>query len=449
MDLTEGLERLRATFASGKTADLAWREGQLDALLALLDAGQGELVGALAEDVGKPAIEAWATDVAASQGEVGLARAKLRDWAASRPAEVPPEWMPATASVEPQPLGLVLVVSPWNYPVQLLVQPLAAAIAAGNCVVVKPSELAPATSAVLAGLIRQHLDPDAVLAVEGGIPETTELLEQRFDHIFYTGSTEVGRVVMRAAAEHLTPVTLELGGKCPTYVHRSADLAEAGKRIAWGKFLNAGQTCLAPDYVLVDREVQDELVQSLVSAVARFYGEDPASSPDYGRIVNQRHVERLRSLRDAPGAGTVAVGGGDDVAERYVAPTVLVGTDPSSAIMGQEIFGPLLPVIAVDDEDAAVRFINARERALAAYVFAEDTAVVDRYIRRTTSGGVCVNAALLHNSAPDLPFGGVGPSGMGSYHGRHGFDRLSHLKSVLVRPSSAPIDHVMPPYPVL
>lgn len=449
MDVKTGLARLGATFRAGKTADLAWREAQLDALLALLDEGQGELMKALADDVGKPPVEAWATDIVVTRGEVALARQHLREWSAPRPATVPPEWQPATAAVVPQPLGTVLVIAPWNYPVQLLIEPLATAIAAGNCVVAKPSELAPATSAVLAAMLRERLDPDAVLVIEGGVAETTALLAERFDHIFYTGSTAVGRVVMRAAAEHLTPVTLELGGKCPTYVHASADIDEAGKRIAWAKFLNAGQTCLAPDYVLVDGPVRDQLVDVIATSVTRFYGDAPSLSPDFGRIVNERHVERLVALRDGDGAGRVVVGGQHDVAARFVAPTVLVDTDPTSSIMGEEIFGPLLPVLTVEGADEAIDFVNERERALAAYVFAEDEDVVERYVRETTSGGVCVNAALLHTSPPDLPFGGVGASGMGAYHGRWGFDRLSHLKSVLTRPASASIDHVMPPYPSL
>lgn len=413
----------------------------------MLDECQSELLAALAADLGKPAIEGWATDIAATRTEVALARNELRQWARPRSVEVEPEWMPSEAEIVPQPLGVVLVIAPWNYPVQLLVEPIATAIAAGNCVVAKPSELAPATSSLLAQLLRERLDPAAILVVEGGVEPTTQLLAEPFDHIFYTGSTNVGRVVMRAAAEHLTPVTLELGGKCPTYIDRSADVAEAAKRVAWAKFLNAGQTCLAPDYVLVDSTVADAFVDGVRAAIDHFYVGDPATSPDLGRIVNDGHFERLVKLRDGDGAGQIAIGGSDDPATRYIEPTVLLGTAPDAAIMGEEIFGPLLPVLPVAGLLDAIQFIDARPRALAAYVFAEDEAVADAFIDQTTSGGACVNAALVHAVPSDLPFGGVGASGMGAYHGRHGFDRLSHLKSVLRRASDASLDHVMPPYP--
>ena len=446
MALKDDLARLRGTFADGRTRSFVWREAQLDALTTMLDEHQSELVGSLAADLGKPAAEAVSTDIVPSRSEIMLARENLRQWAAPRVAEVTARWQPGHAEILPQPLGVVAVIAPWNYPVQLLLQPVAAALAAGNCVVAKPSELSPATSGLLSRLLREALDPDAFLVVEGGVPETTELLAEPFDHIFYTGSTAVGRIVARAAAEHLTPVTLELGGKCPSYVHRSAEPIESARRIAWGKCLNAGQTCLAPDYVLIDRPVRDAFIDGLQAAITGFYGPDPKSSPDFGRIVSDRHFSRLIALRDGTSAGTIVFGGDDDRTQRYVGPTVLVDPSPRSPIMTEEIFGPLLPVIAVDGIDEALSFVDARPQPLASYVYTNDETVADRWLTSTRSGGATVNAPLLHNTQPSMPFGGVGESGVGAYHGQYGFDRLSHLKSTFRRSLDAAMDFAMPPY---
>jgi len=294
--------------------------------------------------------------------------------------------------------------------------------------------------------VARHLDPDAVAVVEGGVPETTALLEERWDHIFYTGNGTVGRVVMTAAAKHLTPVTLELGGKSPAIVDRSADLDATARRLAFGKYTNAGQTCVAPDYVLVDRTVERPLAARLRDTVRDFYGADPRVSPDYGRMVNERHFRRVVELLDADGAGDIVFGGERDESARYVAPTALAGTDPSSRIMREEIFGPVLPIIAVDDLDEAITFVNGRDKPLALYVFAADTDVTDRVLAETTAGGVCVNATMFHLAVPGLPFGGVGESGMGAYHGRAGFDTFSHRKSVLVKGTRPDPSIAYPPY---
>ena len=338
---------------------------------------------------------------------------------------------------------MVLVIAPWNYPVQLLLVPVAGAIAAGNTVVMKPSEISAATSALLARLVPQYLDPSAVRLVEGGVPETTELLAQRFDHIFYTGNGTVGRVVMAAAARHLTPVTLELGGKSPVIVDRSANLKVAARRIAWGKWLNAGQTCIAPDYVLVDEQVRVEFLDQLDRAVTTFYGEDPHASPDYGRIVSDRHFDRLSALL---AGGTVATGGRTEPAERYIAPTVLVDVDPTSPLMSEEIFGPLLPVLGVASAHDAVDFVNGRDHPLALYVFAGDRSVVDDVLARTSSGGVTVNGTILHFTNPHLPFGGIGESGMGAYHGESGVRLFQHRKPVLTRGTALDPSLPYPPY---
>ena len=338
------------------------------------------------------------------------------------------------------------MIAPWNYPVQLLLSPIVAAVAAGNAVVAKPSELAPHASAALAALIADIGDP-AIAVVEGGVAETTELLAQRFDHILYTGNGRVARVVMRAAAEHLTPVTLELGGKSPAIVSRNANIEVAARRIAWGKYLNAGQTCIAPDYVLVEETVHDQFVAALGTSITEFYGDDPQQSPDYTRIVNSPHFHRLEKLLDS---GTVAVGGTTDADTRYIAPTVLTGVSADEPVMGEEIFGPILPVLKVQSLDDAVAFVNGRSadggKPLALYSFSESDSENDLVIGSVTSGGACVNGTLLHISNPNLPFGGVGESGMGAYHGKFGFDAFSHRRGVHTRSTKLDPSMMYPPY---
>lgn len=429
----EVVTRLRGAYNDGRTRPASWRRTQLTQLRALLAEGEDELLDALRLDLGKPSAEAYMAEIGFTTSEIRHMEAHLDGWMKPERVRVPWKQQPGKASVARQPLGVVLVIAPWNLPVHLTLSPMAAALAAGNCVVVKPSELAPRVSAVLARLIPRYLDQQAVQVVEGGVEETTRLLEQRFDHIFYTGSTDVGRIVMTAAARHLTPVTLELGGKSPVIVDREANLDVAARRIAWGRFANAGQACIAPDYVLVHRDVEQPLVERMVAAVRSFYGEDPSSSGDFARIVNDRHWRRLMDLLDAGGYGAVACGGHGDEALRFVAPTILTDVRPDAAVMASEIFGPILPVVAVDDVDDAISFVNEREKPLALYVFSEDPGVAERVVDQTSSGGVCVNGTIFQITVPELPFGGVGASGMGAYHGRYGFDTFSHRRGVLTR----------------
>jgi len=327
--------------------------------------------------------------------------------------------------------------------VQLLLSPLVGAVAAGNCAVLKPSEITPHVSAALAKLVPRYLDPSCVALVEGAVAETTALLEQRFDHIFYTGNGRVGRIVMEAAAKHLTPVTLELGGKSPCIVDETADLDVAARRIAWGKFLNAGQTCIAPDYVLVQADREEELVEKLERCVAEFYGEDPAKTDDYGRIVSPAHFRRLAGLLKD---GRIAFGGQTDEEQRYVAPTVLRDVSAEDPVMQDEIFGPILPVIAVKDLDDALEFVGERDKPLALYLFSSDKGAEQRVVEDTSSGGVCVNGTIWHIANPNLPFGGVGPSGQGAYHGRHTFETFSHRKSVVTKTTKIDPKVVYPPY---
>ncbi|MFJ8145669.1 aldehyde dehydrogenase family protein [Streptomyces sp. NPDC096048] len=426
--------RLRATFRTGRTKPVEWRTAQLHRLRALLTENGPELEAALHADLGKSAAEAQRTEIGFTVREIDHTLEHLAEWLRPESAPVPAHLgADATAWTQYDPLGVVLVIAPWNYPAQLLLAPVVGALAAGNAVVAKPSELAPATSAALARLLPRYLDTEAVAVVEGGVPETTALLAERFDHIFYTGNGTVGRIVMRAAAEHLTPVTLELGGKSPAFVDRDADLDVVAARLAGGKFLNAGQTCVAPDYVLTDPETAAALEPALVRAVEGLYGADPARSAEYARIVNERHFDRLTGLLDS---GRVVVGGGSDRAEKYIAPTVLADVAPGAPVMREEIFGPILPIVTVPGLDEAIDFVNDRDKPLALYVFSESDSTRERFAAETSSGGLGHGLPLAHLTVSDLPFGGVGESGMGNYHGRYSIETFSHRKAVLKKPLS-------------
>jgi aldehyde dehydrogenase (NAD+) len=444
LDARALVDALRAQFDSGRTRPLEWRKQQLRQITALMRENGDALVEAIRADFGKPELEAWATDISVVVQEAERTRKQLDRWTRPRRVKTPLPIQPARSKIVPEPLGVVLIIGPWNYPVQLLLWPLVGAIAAGNCVVLKPSEVTPNVSALLADLVGRYLDPDCVRLVEGGVPETSELLAQRFDHIMYTGNGSVARIVMQAAAKHLTPVTLELGGKSPCLVDASADLDVAGRRIAWGKFLNAGQTCIAPDYVLVEESVEQPLLESIRKATTEFYGENPKATSDFGRIVNVRHHRRLAAL--LKDAGDVYMGGELDEEDRYVAPTILRNVDPDSAVMQEEIFGPILPVIPVKSMDEAVDFVSARDKPLALYLFTTRAAVETKVVERTSSGGVCVNAAIWHVANHHLPFGGVGPSGMGAYHGKSTFDAFSHHKPVLTKSTKMDLKAMYPPY---
>ncbi|MEU7065675.1 aldehyde dehydrogenase family protein [Streptomyces sp. NPDC046161] len=425
--------RLRAAFDTGRTKCLAWRTGQLEALRTLLTERGDELAAALHADLGKSRAEAYRTEIDFTVREIDHTLEHLAEWLRPQPAPVPERLAPAVAHTVQDPLGVVLVIAPWNYPVQLLLSPVVGALAAGNCVVAKPSELAPATSRAVADLLPRYLDREAVAVVEGAVAETTELLAQRFDHIFYTGNGRVGRVVMRAAAENLTPVTLELGGKSPAFVDRDTDLGVVAARLASTKFMNAGQTCVAPDYVLTDPETARELEKALAEALRAMYGDDPATSPDYGRIINERHFDRLTGLL---GSGRTVTGGTHDRADRYIAPTVLAEVASDSPVMREEIFGPILPVVEVAGLDEAIAFIRDRDKPLALYAFTESDTTRRRLTRETSSGGLTFGLPVAHLTISDLPFGGVGESGMGSYHGRYSLETFSHRKAVLDKPLS-------------
>ncbi|MFJ8109009.1 aldehyde dehydrogenase family protein [Streptomyces sp. NPDC096132] len=443
----ETVTRLRAAFATGRTRPLSWRKAQLRALRTLLTDHRAEFAAALHADLGKSRTEAHLTETGFVVKEIDHTLRHLDRWLRPRRVPVPLTLAPARARTVREPLGTVLIISPWNYPLMLALAPLVGALAAGNCAVIKPSELAPATSALLAERLPRALDPEAVAVVEGAVPETTALLEQPFDHIFYTGNGTVGRVVMAAAARRLTPVTLELGGKSPAVVESGTDLRAAARRIAWGKFLNAGQSCTAPDYVLAIGEAATGIERHLTAAIREMYGTEPSASADYGRVVNERHFDRLLALLDGDGGGRLVTGGEHDRTTRYLAPTVLADVDPDAPVMREEIFGPILPIIRVPDLDAAIAFITARDKPLALYGFTASRHSKHRLATETSSGALAFGVPNAHLSVPGLPFGGVGESGLGRYHGAHSLDTFSHTKAVLDKPLLLdPLRAVYPPY---
>lgn len=439
----ELVSKLRRYFETGATKSLAWRLSQLDALEHFLMEREGDILAAARADLGKPETEGFGSEIGMALSELRFARKNLRAWMKPRRVRTSLLALPGRSYIYREPLGVTLIIGAWNYPLLLMAMPLVGAVAGGNCAVLKPSELAPATSALIAKWLPKYLDPRAIRVVEGGVPETTALLRESWDHILYTGSSKVARIVMEAAAKHLTPVTLELGGKSPCIVDETADLNLAAKRIVFGRFYNAGQTCLAPDYVLVHERVHDALVNRMASAIREFYGDDPQQSPDFARIVNERHYDRLSRLL---GSGDIVAGGQTDRADRYIAPTILRNVPEDAPAMQEEIFGPILPVIAVPGIGRAISWVNRLPKPLALYLFSRDKDTQERVISETSAGGTTINHVMLHLSVHELPFGGVGESGMGRYRGRRSFETFSNERAVLKKPSLPDPPILFPPY---
>lgn len=439
----ETVDSLRQTFDSGRTKDLKWRENQLDGLIAMMRENETAIFDAAQKDIGKSAHEEWFTEIQGLVSRIKVYRKKLRSWVRSEKVPTLPLVQPAKSYIIREPLGVVLVIGSWNFPIELCLAPLAGAVAAGNCALLKPSEMAPAMSKCLASLLPKYVDNDGVKVVEGGVPETSEMLKQKFDHIFYTGNSRVGRIIMEAAAAQLTPVTLELGGKCPCIVDASADLDLVARRVIWGKLMNCGQICVATDYMLVHEAVYDDLLRKLKETIIEFYGQDPQKSPDYGRIINTQHHRRLVRLLNS--GGTVYHGGETDEADRYIAPTILIDTPKNAAIFEEEIFGPLLPILKIKSIDEAITHVKNGQKPLALYVFSQHSEVCDKVLAETSSGGAGVNCVLLQLLGTDLPFGGVGESGMGKYHGRYSIDTFSNLKGVVDKAVWPDLSIIYPP----
>jgi len=438
--VSETMTHLRKTFASGRTRDLQWRLDQLEGIERFCEEQEDAIAEAIGADLGRNAFDSWFGEIVGTKAEAAYARKHLRRWTKKRRQGIPLSQRPGSAWVQHEPLGVVLVIGPWNYPVFLTLSPLVAALAAGNCVVVKPSELAPATSELLARALPEYLDSDAVTVVEGDGAVTQELLAQGFDHALFTGGTEIGRKIMAGAAPTLTPVTLELGGKSPVIVAEDADVDVAARRIAWVKLMNSGQTCIAPDYVLAHTSVAEELVRKIATSL------DAMRTDQAGlRIVNERQFDRLRGYLGST-TGRVATGGTSDPAELTMEPTIVVDPSPDEPLMTEEIFGPILPVLTYTDLDEAIGFVNSRPKPLALYLFTESRSCQKRIIDEIPSGGAVINHIAVHCLVPGLPFGGVGPSGMGAYHGRWGFETFSHRKAVLAKTSKPDLKLMYPPY---
>jgi aldehyde dehydrogenase (NAD+) len=433
----------REFFLSGATRPESWRRAQLEAVKALFIENHDELCDALWTDLRRNIVDADLMDVGYNVKEADYALKHLEAWMKPERVNTPLVLQPGHVRVRRDPLGVTLIIGAWNEPFMLLFAPLVAAFAGGNTAVLKPSELAVACAAAAARLVPRYFDPRAVAVVEGAVPETTALLEQKWDLIFFTGSPAIGAVIHQAAARNLTPCVLELGGKNPTIVHSTANLEVAAHRIAYGRNLNSGHICTAPDHVLVWPDVKDAFVQCLAETIRKFYGHEPKLSPDYGRVINQRNFDRLMGLLSS---GKAVVGGQTDASERYIAPTVLVDVSPDSPIMQEEVFGPILPVLEIESVEAVIEWVNSRPRPLGLYVFADDLSVAERILDATESGDAAINDCTIHPLVPELPFGGVGNSGMGKYHGRWGFEAFTNARGVLYH--SAKIDPGVryPPY---
>ena len=441
-DVPAVVARLRKTFASGRTRSIEWRKQQLRALERLMTENEPAIAAALEKDLGRAPFEAWLADIASTTGEAAYAAKNVGKWTRRKHRLLEMSQLPGRGWIEYEPYGTVLIIGAWNFPFALTLGPAVGAIAAGNTVVLKPSEVAPASSALMAELVAKYLDNDAIAVVEGDGAVSQELIAQGFDHLIFTGGTEIGRRVYESAATHLTPVTLELGGKSPVIVAADADLEVAAKRIAWTKLINSGQICIAPDYVLVEAPVRDQLVDKLREAVETF----EAGNAGGKRIVNDRHFARLTTALAAT-KGTVALGGESDPASLSIQPTVVVDPAADEPLMTDEIFGPILPVVTVKNLDEAIDFVNSRPKPLAAYLFTKAKAVRERVIKEVPAGGMLINHLLFHFATHKLPFGGVGPSGLGAYHGKFGFEEFSHRKSVLTKPTRPDLTAMIyPPY---
>jgi len=421
-------QKQKVFFYSGKTRAIDFRIASLKKLKQVISTHEKEILDAVYADLHKDEIDAYATEISGVYTEIKIAISNVRDWAARKKVDTPLFMMPSKSYIYKEPYGVTLIIAPWNYPVQLLLMPLIGAIAAGNTAILKPSEISSHTAAVMEKIINAAFPRQYIAVVQGAASETQALLELPVNYIFFTGSVPVGKVVMAAAAKYLTPLTLELGGKSPAIVHESANLPTAARRISWGKLINAGQTCIAPDYVLVHESIKNAFIDELIKEITKFYGEDASTHPRYCRIINDRHFLRLAALIDKT---KIVYGGKTNAADRYIQPTLLYPVDWSDPVMQDEIFGPILPIIPYSDLDEIICRINDRPKPLSLYMFVNDKIIRRKIIKETSFGGGAVNNTIMHIVSHYLPFGGVGPSGMGSYHGKYSFNTFSHTKSIL------------------
>ncbi|KAK7275624.1 hypothetical protein RIF29_16744 [Crotalaria pallida] len=442
------MKELRGTFSSGKTRSYGWRVSQLNALCELIDDREQHIVDALTSDLSKPPLETVAYEIAMLKNSCKVALKELKHWMTSEKVKTSITTFPSSAEIVSEPLGVVLVISAWNYPFLLSLDPVIGAIAAGNAVVLKPSEISPATSSLLAKLVGEYMDNSAIRVVEGAVDETSALLQQKWDKILYTGNGRVARIVMAAASKHLTPVVLELGGKNPVVVDSNINLKVASRRLIAGKWCcNNGQACISPDYILTTKDYAPKLVDALKSELEIFFGKNPLESKDLSRIVNSSHYARLTKLLDDDKvSGKIVYGGEKDESKLRIAPTLLLDVPRDSLMMTEEIFGPLLPIITVDKLEESFDVINSAPKPLAAYVFTNNKALKEQFVRTVSAGGLVINDTALHLAVHTLPFGGVGESGVGAYHGKFSFDAFSHKKAVLYRGFVGDASIRYPPY---
>ncbi|BBC26525.1 aldehyde dehydrogenase [Pseudanabaena sp. ABRG5-3] len=443
INIQEAIANQRAFFATGKTKSYDFRIAQLQKLLGLIQENEQLILDAVYVDLRKPAIESYGSEILITLAEIKYALKHLKTWMKPQKVGTPINLFPSSSYIYAEPLGIVLIIAPWNYPFNLTIAPLIGAIAAGNCSILKPSEHTPHTSSAITKLINNNFDPNFIIAIEGGIETNQALLAERFDHIFFTGGTAIGKIVMEAAAKHLTPVTLELGGKSPCIVDVECDLDITAKRIVWGKFYNAGQTCVAPDYLLVQKSIKPLLIEKLIAYINIFFGDNPQQSPDLARIVNDRQFDRLVGLLDE---GKILIGGDSDKSDLFVSPTIIDEVSPHSKIMAEEIFGPILPILEYEQISEAIALINTRPKPLALYLFSNNKQKQEQILQEVSFGGGCFNDTIMHLGNPELPFGGVGNSGIGSYHGKATFDTFSHRKSVLKNSFRFDLKFRYPPY---
>lgn len=435
----------KAFFNTHKTKKLKFRKQQLKLLSKNIKNHENELLDALYKDLGKSKVEAYATEISMLLKSIKLMRKELKNWSKTKQTDTPLYLFPTKSYIKKEPYGTVLIIGPFNYPVQLVFEPLIGAIAAGNTAIVKPSELTPHVAIVIKDIIEDTFDEAYVSVVEGGIEETQALLSLPFDYMFFTGSEKVGKIVYEAAARKLIPVTLELGGKSPVIVDDTANIKVASERISFGKFTNAGQTCVAPDYILVQRKVKNDLIKALKKTIIEFYGENIEKSPDFGRIVNQKHFNRLNDLIQIH-KDNVVFGGNSSKEDLYIEPTLLDNITNDNKIMKEEIFGPILPIITYDNFDEVLEIIQSKSKPLSLYLFSEDENMTHRVVEELSFGGGAINDTLMHLANPNLPFGGVGSSGIGQYHGKYSFDTFSHMKSYTFKSTRLESSLFFPPY---
>ena len=442
-DAAEIVNKQRQFFNTGKTKVVEFRIEQLKKLQKLIIDNEEAVSEALKIDLNKSKMEAYGTEIGFLIADIDHTLKDIRSLAKPRKVKTPLFHQLASSWIQAEPYGVTYIIAPWNYPFQLALSPVIGAIAAGNTCVIRPSRMSENTAKIMEKIINENFDPGFLKVVLCDTVQSNQLLEHKFDYIFFTGSPDVGRQIYGAAAKHLTPVTLELGGKSPCFIDETFNQTWGIKRLVWGKFTNAGQTCVAPDYILVDKKIKSKFVELFIKITKEHFGENPQQSPDFGRIINEKHFLRLKRFIDS---GNVIMGGQTDINDLYIAPTLLDAVSVEDEVMNEEIFGPILPIIEYEKLDDAIKFVNSRNKPLALYIFSDDKMYQDKILKETSSGNASINECLMHVAQFELPFGGVGESGIGAYHGKLSFDTFSHLKGVLKKSTLSDLKQRFPPY---